>query len=92
MEALGGPTAEGSEAPNATGLQLSDIVQKEDGSVTITWHSRAGRSYIIDASADLQEWQELTDSHPSQGDATEFTENAESVRAATTRYYRVTEE
>jgi hypothetical protein len=92
MEALGGPTAEGFEAPNATGLQLSDIVQKEDGSVTITWDSRAGRSYIIDASADLQEWEELTDSHPSQGDATEFTENAESVRGATTRYYRVTEE
>ena len=92
MEALGGPTADGFEAPNANGLQISDLVVQEDGSVTLTWNSRAGRSYIIDASPDLQTWLELNDSHPSQGDTTEFTESAGDVGGTTTRYYRVTEE
>ena len=92
MEALGGPTADGFEAPNATGLQISDVVVQEDGKVTLRWNSRADRSYIIEASLDLQTWWELTDGHPSQGETTEFTENANEVGGATVRYYRVTEE
>jgi len=92
MEALGGPTAEGFEAPGAQGLQINDIILQENGSVTIKWFSRANRSYRIEASSDLDDWLELNDGHPSQGDLTEFTELGEDIKGAATRYYRVTEE
>ena len=92
MEALGGPTAEGFEAPSATGFQINDIVIEANGDVTLSWASRSGRSYTIEAAPDLQTWVELTDGHPSQGDVTEFTEDAGDREGATVRYYRVTEE
>ena len=92
MEALGGPTAEGFEAPNAAGLIITDLVIEENGGVTITWNSRPGRSYAIDASEELNDFFELTDSHPSQGKSTQFTEDAVSVGEGTRRFYRVREE
>ncbi|MDA7498237.1 hypothetical protein N9255_00010 [bacterium] len=92
MEALGGPGAEGFEAPGAKGLQINEIVLQEDGNVTIKWYSRANRSYRIEASSNLVDWLELTDGHPSQGDLTEFTELGDDIKGAATRYYRVTEE
>ena len=92
MEALGGPSAEGFEAPGAKGLQINDIVLQENGNVTIKWFSRANRSYRIEASSNLDDWLELTDGHPSQGDLTEFTELGDDIKEAATRYYRVTEE
>ncbi len=92
MTALGGPTAEGFEAPNAAGLIITDLVIGEDGGVTITWNSRPGRSYAIDAAESLDSFFELTDSHPSQGESTQFTENAVNVGGATRRFYRVREE
>jgi hypothetical protein len=92
MEALGGPSAEGFEAPGAKGLQINDIVLQENGNVTIKWFSRANRSYRIEASSNLDDWLELTDGHPSQGDLTEFTELGDDIKGAATRYYRVTEE
>lgn len=92
MEALGGPTAEGFEAPSTTGFQISGIVVADNGDVTITWDSRPGRSYTIEAAADLELWLELTDGHPSQGDSTEFTEDGGDIGDAAVRYYRVREE
>ncbi len=92
MAALGGPTAEGFEAPNATGFQIRDLVIGENGDVTITWNSRGGRSYAIDAGESPGSWFELTDGHPSQGDTTEFTEKAADIGGAIRRYYRVREE
>jgi hypothetical protein len=92
MEALGGPSAEGFEAPGAKGLQIKDILLQENGNVTIKWFSRANRSYRIEASSNLVDWLELTDGHPSQGDLTEFTELGQDINGAATRYYRVTEE
>ena len=92
MEALGGPTAEGFEAPSAIGFQITGTEVAENGDVTITWDSRAGRSYTIEASGDLEVWLELTDGHPSQGDSTSFTEDNGEIGDATVRYYRVREE
>ena len=92
MEALGGPTAEGFEAPSATGFQIDGVVIEDNGDVTLSWASRSGRSYTIEAAPDLENWVELTDGHPSQGDVTEFTEDAGDIAGATVRYYRVTEE
>jgi hypothetical protein len=92
MAALGGPTAEGFESPNATGLIITDIVVGENGGVTITWNSRPGRSYAVDAAEKLGEFFELTDSHPSQGESTQFTESAAGAGENTRRFYRVREE
>ena len=93
MEALGGPTAEGFEGPTGTGFQISELEIAENGDVTISWESRPGRSYTIEASDDLQKiWLELTDGHPSQGDSTSFTEESGDFGDAAARYYRVIEE
>lgn len=89
MEALGGPTAEGFEAPSTTPFQITGVDIAENGDVTVSWASRPGRSYTIEAGEDLTAMIELTDGHPSQGDVTEFTEN---VADAKVRYYRVIEE
>ena len=88
-----GPTAEGFEAPSATGFQINSTQVAENGDVTIIWDSRPGRSYTIEATADLAEpWIELTDGHPSQGDTTSFTEEAGDIGDARERYYRVRQE
>jgi len=89
MMALGGPTAEGFEAPNTAGLIITDLVGEENGAVTITWNSRPGRSYAIDAGESPDLFFELKDSHPSQGDSTQFTESAV---GSGKRFYRVREE
>ena len=60
----------------------------EENSVTITWSSRPGESYLIEASADLSEWTELDDGVESDGDTTSFTENPIPANSAV-RYYRV---
>ena len=41
-------------------------------SVDVTWLSQAGDSFIIETSADLEEWEEVTDAYPSGGDSTSF--------------------
>ena len=93
MEALGGPTAEGFEAPSTTPFQIRDVVVGENGDVTVSWDSRPGRSYTIEASNSLDEvWLELTDGWPSQGESTAFTEEAGEIGDATERYYRIVEE
>lgn len=61
------------------------------GRTTITWNSRANRTYAVDSSDDLSEnsWEELTDSVESEGESTSFTD----ILATGTprRFYRVRE-
>lgn len=62
-----------------------------DISVTLIWESRSGRTYAVFASDDLQTWTQLnSDSVPSGGDETSFTDEAISQKE-TSRYYRVEE-
>ena len=55
--------------------------------VTLTWRSRAGVSYVLQASADLGVWFEVEDSIPSEGTETTYTD----IPGAETDvlYYRV---
>jgi predicted RNA-binding protein with TRAM domain len=63
----------------------------ESNSVTLIWQSRPGRTYAVFASEDLQTWTQLnSDSVPSGGDQTSFTDEAISQKE-TSRYYRVEE-
>jgi len=63
----------------------------ESNSVTLIWQSRPGRTYAVFASEDSQTWTQLnSDSVPSGGDETSFTDEAISQKE-TSRYYRVEE-
>ena len=63
----------------------------ESNSVTLIWQSRPGRTYAVFASDDSQTWTQLnSDSVPSGGDETSFTDEAISQKE-TSRYYRVEE-
>jgi hypothetical protein len=75
--------------PTQLGLRFTDIVfDSTTRNCTITWASRPGRLYIIDAGGDFQNWEELQDGFESEGDSTSFTE--EGIPADTQeRYYRV---
>ena len=42
-------------------------------SVTLVWNSQPGANYVITYSSDLQQWEELDDSYPSDGETTTFT-------------------
>lgn len=58
--------------------------------VDVTWNSKPGSNYKFEISDNLQNWFEVTDNFPSQGETTTFTD--ESVTDTTLRrYYRVTE-
>ncbi|MGK0187759.1 MAG: hypothetical protein ACI9R3_003549 [Verrucomicrobiales bacterium] len=91
MMELGGPTAEGFEAPNTVGLQFTKFVIEENGDISVSWRSRPNRSYTVEAGA-LESLIELTDGYASQGDVTTFTDPAENFVGDTERYFRVTEE
>ena len=95
---------EGDEAANSTinALQLVETARKvlrftsiqldpSTRNATLTWTSRKNRFYIMERSTDLVDWEELTDSVPSEGDSTSYVDEA--VPADLTKaYYRVTEE
>ena len=72
-------------------FQIIEVDRANDlSTATITWESRPGASYILEHSADLQNWTELNDSVPSGGETTtseDPTANAE----VGVRYYRVAE-
>ena len=59
------------------------------GKTTITWNSRTNRLYAVDASDDLSNWEELTDSVASTGEATSY--NAFPTIGTPRRFYRVRE-
>lgn len=71
-----------------TAIDLTETAGKP--SVSLTWRSKPNRSYLIFSSPDLESWQEITDNHPSGGDATSFTDTT--VPADATRlFYQVRE-
>ena len=59
------------------------------GKTEITWNSRANRTYAVDASDDLNAWEELDDGVASEGESTSFTNNL--PIGTPRRYYRVRE-
>ena len=68
---------------------ITDVTfDREAGEASITWNSRLGRFYAIDASDDLILWGELDDSQEAQGESTTFIETGISP-ATRNRYYRV---
>jgi len=72
-------------------FQITSVVPAEDGTVAVTWDSKAGRSYAIDFTAELPNWIEGADGLPSEGESTTYIDDA--VPAGTeTRYYRIREE
>jgi hypothetical protein len=55
---------------------ITDVsVDLGGSSATITWNSRPGRNYAVDASVDLATWNELDDGVGSQGATTSFTDS-----------------
>ncbi|MDA1006555.1 MAG: hypothetical protein O3A87_08775, partial [Verrucomicrobia bacterium] len=79
---------EGSSVP----FQINQVnYDPANQSVTIEWSSSSTKTYAVSFSTDLEQWIELEDGLPSDGDSTEFTE--EGIPAdARLRYYRVREE
>ena len=95
---------EGIEAANSTvnALQLIETAKKvlrftsiqldpSTRNATLTWASGKNRSYIMERSTDLLDWEELTDSIASEGDSTSYVDVAVPADLAKA-YYRVTEE
>lgn len=53
-------------------LQITSI-DYDNGSVTVTWNSKANGIYAVDYSGDLSFWTEQTDDTPSEGEETSYT-------------------
>jgi len=54
------------------GFAITSINRTQDGAVELKWNSRSNKTYILEASADLQEWVEIDDSIESQGEETTY--------------------
>ena len=56
------------------GFQITEAVYTpgDPAKITVTWQSRAGESFIVEQSTDVQNWEELTDGLDSEGDTTSF--------------------
>jgi len=73
-------------------LQITDVsheIVAENVNVTLTWNSRPETSYFVETSVNLIDWEELTDSHLSEGETTSlehrFSRNPPVIRL----FYRV---
>jgi hypothetical protein len=79
----------GSGAPGSV-LAITGIdVDISAGSATLEWASRAGQTYAVDVSEDLEVWEELDDGVDSEGESTSYTD--EGLEGAVRRFYRVRE-
>ena len=72
-------------------LAISEIVYTPaangaSASAKFTWKYEPDTDYIIEKSTDLEEFVELTDGHPSEGESTSYTDLAP---PETEVYYRV---
>ena len=82
----------GGGAAPSLGLRFTDVqFDSATRNCTVTWASKEGRLYIIEAGDDLENWEELQDGLEATGESTSFTE--EGIPAGVkARYYRVREE
>jgi hypothetical protein len=69
--------------------EVSHGIVDENVNVTLIWNSRPETSYVVETSLNLIDWEELTDSHPSEGERTSlvhsFSRNPPVIRL----FYRV---
>ena len=61
------------EFTGVVGVEFSDIQVNEAGDVTLTWESQSGRTYVLDYSENLVDWNEFDDGVPSGGVSTSYT-------------------
>lgn len=71
-----------------TDIERLDV--EDEPSVRITWQSKPETFYIVSYSTDLEVWNEITDSHPSDGDFTVYTDSPVSSDSPRI-FYRVEE-
>ena len=79
---------------NSLGLQIDQITYNTgDKSVTLTWKSRPGKNYLLEASSLLTEnsWIELSDGIESGGDTTSYLDDVIAPQEDS-QYYRIREE
>lgn len=76
---------------SGVGLQIDEIAHNADKSATLTWKSRPGKAYVLEASGLLETWIELSDGIESGGDTTEFQDSI-IAPGETSQYYRISEE
>jgi hypothetical protein len=76
---------------NVETFQITDIEQAANNHVTLTWNSNNGAAYTLERSNDLQDWLELADGIPADGDETSFTDDTVEPDAQV-HYYRVNRE
>jgi hypothetical protein len=94
-EAVGVSNLAGPDNPpgvSVTQFEITDVqYDPAANTVTLTWNSRAGRTYAVESSENFTLWSEVADGVESGGDTTTFTDNT--IPAGTAeRYLRIREE
>jgi len=80
------------EGSTRNGFQVISIKREAIGDIAISWNSRLGKKYDIEASFDLFVWFNIAESVPGQGDTTSFSEAATNIPPdINARFYRVVE-
>lgn len=75
---------------NVDDFRITAITRTED-TVTLTWSSRAGKTYALEAAPNVSEWLEVDDGIESMGAETTFTDRSPELLNEAVRYYRVRE-
>ena len=88
---FGGAIDDLAVSPVATGLfQITDItLDKQTGAAIITFASFDGAIYAVEASSDLDSWDELDDSVIGTGESTSFTDSFFAPGSPLRTFYRV---
>ena len=80
------------EGSSRNDFQVISINHEAIGDIAISWNSRLGKKYDIEASFDLFVWFNIAESVPGQGDTTSFSEAAANIPPdINARFYRVIE-
>ena len=91
MFATPGATAFDAPPPPLADFAITSVNASDTANIAVTWKSRPGKTYLLENSADLQEWGEVSDGVTSGGESTSFVDT-DAPAGTTVRYYRVTEE
>ncbi|MEZ5323950.1 MAG: LamG-like jellyroll fold domain-containing protein [Verrucomicrobiales bacterium] len=91
MFATPGATAFDAPPPSQEEFAITSVKAVDVANVAVTWNSQPGKTYLLESSADLQEWGEVSDGVASGGESTSFVDT-DAPAGTTVRYYRVTEE